>query len=165
MHVRAFLKRLTMAIPSVAVAVIMERRSLANRWQTEQWAPIGVVPDTGDSASTRLPYEDSTKVQWLHPGFAIELHRDEAEGYYLNASSEEPYAFVMWRMENDIAVPKVVTVSYNEASRMMDGGEQVDGVPLSADLVAWLRDFVQQHYRPEPKRRIRPPSFKGARRD
>jgi hypothetical protein len=154
-----------MAVPNVAVAVIMERRALANRWQTEQWAPIGVLPDTASIATSRQLSEDSGAVQWLHSGFAIELHRDEAEGYYLNASTESPYAFVMWRMENDIGVPKVVTVSYNEASRMMDGGEQVDGVPLSRELVAWLREFVQRNYRPEPKRRIRPPSFKGARRD
>jgi hypothetical protein len=142
----------------------MERRTLANRWQTEQWAPVGVLLDTPAATPRRLR-EDSGGVQWLHPGFAIELHRDEAEGYYLNVSTENPYAFVMWRMEGDLAVPKVVTVSYNEASRMMDGGEQVDGVPLLPELVAWLQEFVREHYRPEPKRRIRPPSFKGARRD
>jgi hypothetical protein len=154
-----------MAIPSVAVAVIMERRSLANRWQTEQWAPLDVIPDAGEGAAPRLLNEDSIRAQWLHPGFAIELHRDEAEGYYLNVSTESPFAFVMWRMENDLAVPKVVTASYHEASRMMDGGEQVDGVPLAPELAGWVREFVRQNYRPEPKRRIRPPSFKGARRD
>jgi hypothetical protein len=143
----------------------MERRTLANRWQTEQWAPVGVLPNASTAPAPRRLREDSGGVQWLHPGFAIELHRDEAEGYYLNVSTENPYAFVMWRMEGDLAVPKVVTVSYNEASRMMDGGEQVDGVPLLPELVAWLQEFVREHYRPEPKRRIRPPSFKGARRD
>jgi hypothetical protein len=27
-----------------------------------------------------------------------------------------------------------------------------------------LGEYVQQHYKPEPKRRSRPPSFKGAKR-
>ena len=138
---------------------------LANRWQSERWAPIEVVPDAGE-VGPRLLTEDSERAQWLHPGFAIELHRDEAEGYYLNLTTSTPYVFVMWRMEDGLALPKVVTVSYQEAGRMMDGGEQVDGVPMPRDLVAWVDEFVREHYRPEPKKqKIRPPSFKGARRD
>lgn len=153
-----------MSVPSVQVAVIMERRALANRWQSERWEPIGVVPDTGEPPP-RLLMEDSERAQWLHPGFAIELHRDQAEGYYLNLTTPSPYVFVMWRMEEGLAVPKIVTVSYHEAGRMMDGGEQVDGVPLPPDLFGWVDEFVRAHYRPEPKKKIRPPSFKGARRD
>jgi len=53
--------------------------------------------------------------QWLWSGFEIELFRDEAEGYYLNLSSGAPVIFVMWRLEDDRGVPKIVTVSYNEA--------------------------------------------------
>jgi len=56
-----------------------------------------------------------------------------------------------------------VTVSYNEAARMMDGGARVDGVPMPAEWIPWLEHYVQKHYKPEPKKkRIRPPSFKGA---
>ncbi len=148
------------------IAVVMERRKLANRWQSERWEPVGIVPDAGE-AGPRLLVEDSQRAQWLHPGFAIELHRDEAEGYYLNLTTATPYVFVMWRMEDDgLAAPKVVTVSYHEAGRMMDGGEQVDGVPMPAGLMAWVDEFVRTHYQPEPKKqRIRPPSFKGAKRD
>jgi hypothetical protein len=48
----------------------------------------------------------------------------------------------------------------------MDGGAQVDGVPLLEEWHPWLADYVGRHYKPEPKKkRIRPPSFKGARRD
>jgi len=109
--------------------------------------------------------EDTERARWLHPGFAIELHRDQAEGYYLNLTTPTPYVFVMWRLEDGLAVPKVVTVSYHEAGQMMDGGEQVDGVPMPPVLLAWVDEFVRAYYRPEPKKKIRPPSFKGARRD
>ena len=62
--------------------------------------------------------------------------------------------------------PVEATLSYHEASRWMDGGERVDAVLLPDDLRPWLAAYVAQHYRPEPKKkRIRPPSFKGARRD
>ncbi len=141
----------------------MERRALANRWQSEQWAPLGVVPDPGGEGP-RVLVEDSTRKGILYPGFVIELHRDQAEGYYLNLSTATPFVFVMWRMEESAAVPKVVTVSYHEAGRMMDGGEQVDGVALPGDLEAWVSAFVTEHYKPEPKQRSRPPSFQGARR-
>jgi Protein of unknown function (DUF3305) len=150
---------------SVRVAVVMERRALANRWQSETWQPVAVVPDEPDAATPRVVLEDGGRVQWLHPGFEIVLHRDEAEGYYLNLTAPEPYMFVMWRMDDGQAVPKLVTPSYHEAARLMDGGAQVDGVPLPAEIAAWLAEYVDANYRPEPKKRARPPSFKGARRD
>ena len=150
---------------SVRVAVVMERRALANRWQSETWQPVAVVPDEPDAAAPRVILEDAGRVHWLHPGFEVVLHRDEAEGYYLNLTTSQPYMFVMWRMEDDRAVPKIVTPSYHEAARMMDGGAEVDGVPLPAELAAWLAAYVDENYRPEQKKRARPPSFKGARRD
>ena len=62
-------------------------------------------------------------------------------------------------MEEELAVPQFVTVSYDEASRWMDGGEQVDSVPMPATLFAWVGEFVEKNYRQEPKKRIKPQSF------
>jgi hypothetical protein len=74
--------------------------------------------------------------------------------------------FVNWLEEEGFAVPKIVTASYNEASRLLDAGAQVDGVPMPPEWIPWLAGYVERHYKPEPKKkRIRPPSFKGARRD
>lgn len=156
-----------MAYPSLAVAVVMERTRLDNPWQSQKWEPVGVLPDMQkDGAAPSLLQEDQVRAQWLHPGFKLELFHDEAEGYYLNLASPEPYVFVNWLDEDGAGVPKSVTVSYNEAARQMDGGATVDGVPLPGQWIPWLEDYVKKHYRPEPKkRRIRPPSFKGARRD
>jgi hypothetical protein len=155
-----------MAQPSVRLAVVMERRALANRWLAEKWEPVAIVDDAEPPGTApRVIAQDRERTQWLHPGFEIRLFRDEAEGYYLNVTAPTPYVFVMWRMVDGLAVPSIVTVSYNEAGRMMDGGEQVDGVAMPREMAEWLADFVREHYKPEPKKRIRPPSFKGARRD
>jgi hypothetical protein len=156
-----------MTYPSLAVAVVMERTPLVNRWQSEKWEPIGVVPDTSEpGAGPRVLMEDKSRAQWLHPGFKLELFHDEAEGYYLNLHSPQPYVFVNWLEEAGAGMPRSVTVSYNEAARQMDGGAQVDGVPMPREWIPWLAEYVGKHYRPEPKKqRIRPPSFKGARRD
>jgi hypothetical protein len=149
--------------PSLAVGIVMERRTVkSGRWDAERWEAVDVVPDPGGVPHVLI--EDSAHARWLHPGFAVTLYRDEAEGYYLNLATSQPFVFVMWREEDGVAVPKIVTASYNEAGRMTDGGEQVDGVPMPADMARWLAEFTEAHYRPEPKKRIRPPSFKGARR-
>jgi hypothetical protein len=149
--------------PNLAVGVVMERRTVVSgRWESQRWEAVGVVPDPG--GEPRMILEEPQRVRWLYPGHAVTLYRDEAEGYYLNLSTPTPYVFVMWREDDDRAVPRIVTVSYNEAGRMMDGGERVDGVAMPADMAAWVAAFTDEHYRPEPKKRNRPPSFKGARR-
>jgi hypothetical protein len=48
-----------------------------------------------------------------------------------------------------------VTLSYNQAGRFMDGGERVDPVPMPDVLREWLAAYVAQHYKPEPKRKVR----------
>jgi hypothetical protein len=88
----------------------------------------------------------------------------------------------MWRLEEDIdrfidqqslslvqaesaiAVPHRICVSYNEAARLLDGGETVDTITMSDEHAAWLQEYVNEKYRPEPKKRHKPASFKGAER-
>jgi hypothetical protein len=55
-------------------------------------------------------------------------------------------------------------LSYNEAARLLDGGEQVDQVPLDPLILESIQQFVAEHYRPEVKKRHRPESFKGSAR-
>src|SRR5262245_45327835 len=110
-----------MPYPSLAVSVVMERTPLENnRWESEKWEPIGVVPDMGEpGAPPRALVQDSSRSQWLYPGFKLQLFHDEAEGYYLNLSSQKPFVFVIWLEEGGAGVPKAVTVSYNEAARQL----------------------------------------------
>ena len=53
------------------------------------------------------------------------------------------------------ARPVLVTLRYNEAARMMDGGEQVDSVALPLPLQEMLMPYVEEHYKPEPKKKVR----------
>ena len=149
-----------MPAPRFSVAVVVERVPLANRWASEQWRVAAVEPDDAPAAPPRMQSEDATRTRWRFPGHAVELHRSESEGYFLNITSPEPKIFVMWRAPDadDAELkmhPRLVTVSYNEAGRLLDGGEQVDAVPLPAEILAWMQPFVAEHYRPEPKRKSR----------
>lgn len=141
------------------VAVVMRRRPIANRWQSEVWEPVGVLDDYEGPQEARLLVEAPEGTQWLYPGLPLSLHRSEAEGYYHNVSTSEPKVFVLWRMEAERAVPQFATVSYDEASRWMDGGEHVDPVPMPASIYAWVGEFVERNYRAAPKKRIKPQSF------
>ena len=140
------------------LAVIMERTRLADRWGTEQWEAKGVVPDcVPDGAAERVIFQGDRTVQYLFPGFALRLRADEAEGYFLNITAPQPKVFVLWRMDEaqEIAHPRLLTASFNEGARWMDGGERVDGVALPLDLLPWIGEFVERHYRPEPKKKGR----------
>jgi hypothetical protein len=59
------------------------------------------------------------------------------------------------------AWPELVTLSYDVAGRLLDAQERVDNVPLTGEPVAWLQAYTDEHYKPEPKKRSRPPSFRA----
>ncbi len=150
--------------PRLNVAVLIERQRQPNVWEAWGYRIAEVVRDDGGfGTEARLLRDDGHIAQFLHPGFRVELYRDEAEGYYLNLSSGQPVWFVMWRIHDEDpsrAWPERVMLSYNEAGRLLDAQERVDNLPLPADVTAWLHAYTVEHYKPEPKRRARPASFR-----
>jgi len=152
------------------LAVIMERVRLANRWATERWEAKGVVRDDAPAGSgERVIVADERMTQILFPGFVLKLHADEAEGYIYNITSPQPKVFILWRMEENIARPQALSVSYHEGARWTAAEECVGGVALPPDLLAWIGEFAAEHYKPEPKKKVRYASSKdkgvASRRD
>jgi len=170
-------------------AVLMRKQNIDNPWVAYRWVPQEVLPDFGQFNSQlsksivgQFLGRDTDGESWLFTGYELDLFPDEAEGYYLNVSATKPSWFVMWRLEEDIehyideqslplaksevsfAVPHRICVSYNEAARLLDGGESVDTVSMSEQHASWLQEYVNDNYRPEPKKRHKPASFKGAQR-
>ena len=172
-------------------AVLMRKQNIDNPWISYRWVPQEVLPDFGQFSDNSKPKNsvsghflgcDAAGESWVFTGYELNLFPDEAEGYYLNVSATTPCWFVMWRLEEDIdryidgqslalamsentfAVPHRICVSYNEAARLLDGGESVDTVPMSDEHASWLQEYVNEHYRPEVKKRHKPASFKGAER-
>lgn len=145
------------------VAVVIERVPLANRWASEQWRVGAVERDDSPLAVAVRLSDDASGTRWRFTGLRVELHPSESQGYFLNITATDPKIFVMWRMLEPERVaadglrarPELVTVSYDEAARLMDGGEMVDALPLPPDVLAWMQPFVDANYRPEPKRKNR----------
>lgn len=155
-----------METEAIRIGVIMQCTPLANRWQPFQWQPIEIVGQVGPAQSApHCLRSDPADTRWLFTGIDVRLCSTEAEGYFLNISAPTPCWFIMWRFEEvdgvELAVPKSVTLSYNEAARLMDGGERVDTLPASADIVERLTAFTNEYYQPEPKRKNKKPSFEG----
>lgn len=176
----------------LALAVSMRLEALDNPWQSHRWEVDQVHVDMGQFnepaqyeimigngfitayqlAPSDFAEQDKPVLEkWLFKGFHLDLFVDEAEGYYLNVSSPEPSWLVMWRMEDcaltqfgQLAIPNRIMLSYNEAGRLLDGGEQVDRMPLPNDILDSVRQYVASYYQPEPKKRARPASFDGANR-
>lgn len=154
--------------PSLEVAVIMRRERIDNRWQPWRWVLADVVPnEDAFGREPRLLLKSEDEERWLHPGFTVELFRDDAEGYYLNVTTPAPCWFVLWRMDEEatladepLARPAMVSLSYHDAGRWLDAQETVEQVPAPPDVVEWMRAFADEHYVIEPKKRQRPASFK-----
>ena len=147
--------------PTQRIAVILQREAVEGRWETHRWDLLGVVPDVGGEARAIL--EDARSLQRIFPGVEVALFRDEAEGYYLNASSEAPSVFVSLRIDEASGEPYPfqATLSYNEAARWMDSNERVERALAWPELAAWMGGWVEENYRPEPKKRQKPRSFEG----
>jgi Protein of unknown function (DUF3305) len=164
--------------PTLEVSVIMRREPIVgamSRWQTHRWVLENVV--LAGEASDILIEKTATRIiinnendsieRWIHDGYRVELFADDAEGYYLNVSTDAPCWFVLWRMEEEasiteepIAKPEMVSLSYHDAGRWLDAQETVEQVPLPPEVVVWLKAFVDQHHVNELKKRKRPDSFK-----
>ncbi|MDP3637290.1 MAG: DUF3305 domain-containing protein [Azonexus sp.] len=143
------------------VAVIVEKARLDNRWVSEKWEAIGVIPafDAAVDAPPQRIFADEQREHFLAGHFPLQLFRDEVDNYHLNLTSPEPRVFVMWRMEQgadgDFAKPIEVTLSYGEAARWLDSGEQCDGVPMPPEIADWLGDFVNTHYKPAVRHKVK----------
>ncbi len=162
--------------PSLQVAVVMRRERVPgamSRWQPWRWVlhdvtGHNVVPHAEHfGTEPRCLRQTEDEQVWLHPGFTVELFKDDAGGYCLNAIAPAPCWFVLWRMEEEprlsdevMAVPAMVSLSYHDAGRWLDAQEHVDQVPASLDVVAWMTEFMEEHRVVEAKRRKRPDSFR-----
>jgi hypothetical protein len=142
-----------LSLASVQLAVCLHRVAQQSVWQPFRWALQSILP--------AAQCDRGPAVQHI----ALDIFRDECEGYYLNLTADEPCVFVVLRAdENDPdeePLVQYVTVSYNEAGRRMDAGEWVEQLPMPEPMRPWLAEFVEANYVPEPKKRKRPESFRS----
>ena len=145
--------RLPVTMP---VAVIMECRASDSPWLDESWALSGVTGDTQPgvpaSGEPRIINEQEGLQQVLYPGFGITLYVDECESYYHNIKSPEPGCFVIASIDSDdVPVPFMVTLSFDEANAYLEGEDTVFTVAMPPELYRWTEEFVLRNYVPEKR--------------
>lgn len=148
-------------VASWSVTVCFRKRPVQSRWVDFEWETASVEAVTGaehaELATVATQVLSGAETRWCYAAQPIELHPSEGEGYWLNLNSPAPCIFVMWRLEEGDEVPRpaVVTLSYNEAGRMLDAGDHVDNVPMPAAMREALEAYTAVHYKPEPRKKVR----------
>lgn len=123
-----------------------------NRWIQHRWALVGL--HVGADGPPPTPG------QVVVSGLSLTLYGEEADGYYMNVTADEPSLFFMVRPSDDEdpdSPPTVVEVSANfyEASRWMDSGELVERLPLPVDWARAIEAFARDHFKPFEKKQKR----------
>jgi hypothetical protein len=141
-----------MLMASMPIAVIMQRRVVDHPWADITWSAVAVVPHQGDPNMIQPLVRNNDSESYLVPGLKLELYPDENDGYFENWAAPEPKVFVMWRMQDERAMPLIASVSYGEGTRMLDSGESADGVAMPGEIYLWLSRYLQEHYQPRQRR-------------
>ena len=152
---------------SMSVAVVMECRPSSNVWLDEIWSVSGVTGDTqsggSQPGSVRVINEQKDIRQLLYSGFNITLHVDECESYYHNLKAPEPGCYVIARNNSDeVPIPFLVSLSFDEANAYMECEDTVFTVPMSAELYRWTEQFVLLNYVPEKRVKRKRNNWKNA---
>jgi hypothetical protein len=135
---------------SLALAVVMEKQPSAHPWADFSYDAIGVVVRTDDTESAvSCIYQDSEKEHFLVSGLTLRLHIDECESYYHNLMSPEPSCFIVASQPDDaddMPLPYLVSLSFDEVHAYLEGDEQIYSVPISQQLYQWSEAFVLENY-------------------
>jgi len=145
----------------MALGVVVERRKSTSPWQDWSWRPVSVIlgaPPVGPEWRELLRGE--TWTQYHAANLPLELHRAETEAYLHNLAQTAPRVYVVLRPTTEPGPhayrPLLITASPVEAEGYLSSGDEiVEGVPMPAAVIAWLRDFVDRHHveRPFVKRK------------
>ena len=134
---------------SMRLAVLMEKRPSTHPWAEFSFDAVGVVVgEQGDRTPARV-YRDGEVEHFLIGGLTLQLHPDECESYYHNLMSPEPGCFIVAEQPDDpdeMPVPYLVSLSFDEVHAYLEGDEQVYSVPIPPELYRWAEAYVLTHY-------------------
>ncbi|WP_042697910.1 DUF3305 domain-containing protein [Azospirillum sp. B506] len=140
-------------IETMPLGIVVERRRGVTAWADWSWRPVSVIPGAAAvDPPGRLLMEGEG---WSHSHAAtltLELFRTDTEGYRLNLSQDPPRLWVVMRpgtgpgADGESLVPFAVTASAHEGEGYQVGADVVETVPMPDEVIALVRDFVEQHH-------------------
>lgn len=136
---------------SIPLGVVIRRVPGVTRWAKHVWQAVAVLPGAG-SANWKELRRDGDAVEFHAATLPLELFRTDTEAYLHGLSAKTPAIYVVMRPgEGDHPLDvTLVTASPYEAQDYADTGEElVEKVPMPEGLVAWIRDYVEEHHEDE----------------
>ncbi|MXW87356.1 MAG: DUF3305 domain-containing protein [Boseongicola sp. SB0673_bin_14] len=135
---------------ALPLGVVLRRAPGVTRWKKWSWKAVAVLPGAG-TANWREMRRQGDWVEYHAATVSLDLHGAETEAYKNALSDSPPSVFVVLRPEEDSGTDRpsvlLVTASPYEAQDYADSGEEiVEKVPMPPGLVAWVRDFVEEHH-------------------
>ena len=132
------------------VAVLMEKKPAQHPWADYRYDALGVVVREGEEETgTSQVYQNDDVEHFLVTGLSLKLFEDECESYYHNLMSPEPGCFIVADQPDDpddMPVPYLASLSFDEVHAYLEGDEQIYSVPLPRELYQWAEAYVLTHY-------------------
>ena len=139
---------------SIPLGVVIRRLPGVTRWSKWSWKAVSVLPGAGE-ANWQVLRSEGDAVEYHAATVPLSLYRSDTEAYVHELNARVPSVYVVMRDSIDAAddIPYeilVATASPYEAQDYADSGEEiVEKVPMPPALLAWVRDFVDQHHEEE----------------
>ncbi len=140
------------SMEALPLGIVLERRRSHNPWQEWDWQPVAVIPGAPPVVGGGRLLREGDGWAHIHAAtLSLELHRSDTEGYQLTLSQDPPRLWVALRSDDSgelsAPTPFFVTASAHECEvYQVSGRERVEATPMPAEVLALLRDFVEQHH-------------------
>ncbi len=147
-----------MALESMSIGIVLERRDSDHKWETEVWRPVAVLPGGGVADGADGGWREIARGEGWEHYFAgtvmLELHHTDTADYRYNLAIDPPAVYVVLRedLEVDAGIaPFSATVSPSEAQALLDAEENiVEAVAMPPAIVQWVGAFTERYHVEQP---------------
>ncbi|MFT4960543.1 MAG: hypothetical protein ACI92Z_001627 [Paracoccaceae bacterium] len=133
------------------LGIVIRKTPGVTRWAVWSWKAVAVLPGAGPADWVEMRRQDEA-VEYHAATLPLTLWAAETEAYLANLTDTIPSIYVVLREDTGEAPFDVVlvTASTYEAQDYADSSEEiVEKVAMPDGLIAWVRDFVQEHHEHE----------------
>ena len=138
-------------IVTMPLGIVIRKSPGVTRWAAWSFKAVAVLPGAGPAHWAELR-RDGEVVEYHAATCPLELHHTQTEAYLTGLADGVPAIYVVMRASenSDPLDVLLVTASPYEAQDYADTGEElVEKVPMPEGLVAWIRDYVEEHHEDE----------------
>ena len=153
---------------SIPVGAVLARKVVQRSgWSLVNWEGVAVLVGERFAAgeSRRVPMrENEGATQYLWDGLCLELYRDAAETYWFNLTGTRPSLFIICSEEEGELRPTSVTADHDESTSAVEADYKVFAVPIPAEIIGQLEEFVMTHFKPKERKKRRREDWSGEER-